>query len=77
LADLLMRKDGCWGCGDEGESGDAWVLVSTSASMESNKDLLMRSSSVLCEGDTGGEGRLLDASVGQRVGVAATTGCDG
>ena len=52
LLDLLMRKGGCLVCW---EAEDAWEPVSTSASIESRRDRLMRSSSVLCEGDTGGE----------------------
>lgn len=68
LLDLLMRKGGCLTCCEEGE-WDAWELVSTSASMESRRDLLRRSSSVLWEGDTGGEWRfVVAASVDYRCG---------
>ena len=36
---------------------DVGAVVSTSASIESNRDRLMRSSSVLCNGEAGEEAR--------------------
>lgn len=65
FVELVMRKGESFGCGDGGELEKESVWVSTSASIESRRDLLIRSSSVLWEGETGGEGRtVLDASVG-------------
>jgi len=63
LLDFVMRKGGEWEEGCEAES--------TWASMESRRDLLMKSSSVLWDGDTGGEWRFVrGASVGYGSGVA-------